>query len=97
MDSLTAQATMTWDGTTGSGLFYFSEAGEFRKFIAQRWMGSGNDATLHEWIITAHKSDTFTGIRIPVDLEATWKLESGDWTWLRLKIIDIEYNITHIY
>jgi hypothetical protein len=26
-------------------------------------------------------------------MEATWMLESGPWTWLKLEITDIRYNI----
>ena len=31
--------------------------------------------------------------RIPVYLTAEWELETGPWTWLQLRINNIEYNI----
>jgi hypothetical protein len=83
---------MTYNGTTGSGSFYFDEKGNFIKFSAQRYMASEDDTTLKEWIITASESRIMNGINIPVKLEATWKLENSDWTWLKLEITDIEYN-----
>jgi hypothetical protein len=33
------------------------------------------------------------GVKIPVKLTATWKLDEGDWTWLKLEITEIKYNI----
>ncbi len=97
MDDLSAKASMTYQGTTGSGVFYFDETGDFMKFSAQRYMESGDDAELHEWIITANESKVMNGIKIPVELEATWKLKDGDWTWLKLEITDIEYNTAKQY
>ena len=97
INEFSAKATMTYGGTTGSGVFYFDENGNFKKFTAQRYMGSGKDAKLREWIITAKESSIINGISIPVKLDATWKLDSGNWTWLKLEITDIEYNKTEVY
>jgi len=89
---LTAKATLAYKGITGTGHFHFNENGDFIKYSAQRYMGSGEDARLREWIITAIKNKKLNGIKIPVDLEATWKLEDKNWTWLKLQITEIEYN-----
>ena len=94
IDNLSAKALMTYKGTSGSGVFYFDEDGNFTKYIAQRYMGTDEDAKLKEWIITVSESRVMHDIKIPVKMEATWKLEGGDWTWLKLEITDIEYNKT---
>ena len=26
-------------------------------------------------------------------MTATWKLENEDWTWLKLEVVDIDYNV----
>jgi hypothetical protein len=57
-------------------------------------MGTDDDALLKEWIITVNENKIINGIKIPVKMEATWKLEGGDWTWLKIEITDIEYNKT---
>jgi hypothetical protein len=31
-------------------------------------------------------------MRIPTRIEVTWHLASGDFTWFRFKITEIEYN-----
>lgn len=92
IDNYSVKGTMTYKETSGSGIFYFDEKGDFKKFVAQRYMGSEEDAALKEWIISAIEYKEMDGIRVPVLLEATWKLDTGDWTWLKLEITEIEYN-----
>jgi hypothetical protein len=48
IDSLTAKATMTYQGTTGSGTFYFNQQGDFVKFCALRYKGNAPDAKRYE-------------------------------------------------
>jgi hypothetical protein len=96
MDQYSAKATITSNGTTGSGVFYFNENGDFIKFRTMRYRGADDNAQLEEWIVEASKSEVMSGIRIPVDLKATWKLKDADWTWLKLKITDIQYNMEKI-
>lgn len=93
LDAHSAKATMTYKGTTGSGTFYFNKEGFFEKFIALRYMGNAADAKRYKWVISAQEHAEFNGIKIPSKLEATWMLNSGPWTWLKLEITDIRYNI----
>lgn len=92
VDSLKAKATMNYKGTDGSALFYFNENGDFVKFSAMRYMGSGDKAVLKEWIITANEYQVFSRIKIPTKMEATWKLDTVDFTWYKLEVYDVEYN-----
>jgi len=92
IDSLSAKATMNYKGTSGSGTFYFNEQGDFVKYSALRYKDIEADAQRYEWVITVKEHSIKNGIKIPTIMEATWKLESGDWTWLKLEITDIEYN-----
>ncbi len=97
IDENSARATMAYRGTTGSGIFYFDEQGNFIRFSALRYMGGDDDATRKEWIITVNESRVKNGIHIPVKMAATWKLDTGDWTWLKIEITDIEYNTSDKY
>jgi hypothetical protein len=92
IDSLSAKATMTYKGTSGSAVFTFNENGDFVKFSAMRYKDSDEKAQLKEWIITLSDYKVYDGIKIPVKGEATWKLDNGDFTWYKLKIYDVEYN-----
>ena len=90
IDDHSARATMTYRGTTGSGVFYFNTDGQFEKFIAMRYKENKPDAKQYEWIITANEYATFDGLEVPSRTNVTWRLEEGDWTWLRLRIEDLK-------
>ncbi|NMC42135.1 MAG: hypothetical protein GYA43_13355 [Bacteroidales bacterium] len=92
VDDRTASATMSYKGTTGSGTFIFDDNGDFVKFSALRYMGNKPDSKRYEWVIMVEGYKTFEGIKVPSKMTATWKLEEGDWTWLKLEIADIRYN-----
>lgn len=89
IDENSARATMNYKGTEGSGVFHFDKKGDFKKFTAMRY----KDTTLTEWVVNATKTELRNGIRIPVECNAAWKLEDGYWTWLKIKITHIEYNL----
>ncbi|WP_373523371.1 DUF6544 family protein, partial [Aquiflexum sp.] len=86
LDHQSAKATITFKGTTGSGIFTFKENGEFEKFSALRYMGSGPEAHRIEWVVKALETKEINGIKIPVKCDATWRLESGDWTWAQIEV-----------
>lgn len=92
INNYSARATMEYKGTRGSGEFYFDKNGKFEKFTAMRYQDSNNTKPT-EWIVTATKTKEINGINIPMECEASWVLDSGKWTWLKLKIKHIEYNV----
>ena len=87
-----AKATMEFKGAKGSGVFHFDEKGIFKKFVAMRYQDSNAEEPT-EWTVIATKTEERNGIKIPIECEASWNLESGKWTWLKLKITDIQYNV----
>jgi len=95
IDDYSARATMDYKGTKGSGEFHFDENGNFEKFVAMRYQDP-NDSEPTPWVVTATKTEERNGIKIPTECEATWELEGGKWTWLRLRITDIQYNVTEM-
>jgi hypothetical protein len=92
LDEFAARATMIYKGTKGSGEFYFQKDGTFKKFVAMRYQGS-DAANPTKWTVTATKTEERHGITIPTVCEASWALEQGEWTWLKLKITDFQYNV----
>ncbi len=92
IDSLSAKATMDYRGTKASGTFYFNEQGDFIKYSALRYKGNEPDAKPYEWVVNVIEHAIMDGVKIPVKMSATWKLDEGDWTWLELEVIDIQYN-----
>lgn len=96
IDEYSARATMNYNGTKGSGIFSFNKNGDFIKFSAMRYKDIDENAQLKEWLVEVTKSNVINGIKIPVEIQATWKLEDEDWTWLKLKITELQYNIEEI-
>lgn len=92
INDTTAKATMTFNGTSGSGMFYFNSNGDFIRFSALRYMGNEPDARRYEWVLLVDEHKSFEGIVVPSKMTATWNLDHKNWTWLKLKITDIKYN-----
>jgi len=92
LDEYSAKATMDYNGTKGAGEFHFDEEGNFRRFVAMRYQDSNSEQPT-EWTVIATKTEERNEIKIPVECKASWKLESGKWTWLKLKIKEIKYNV----
>jgi hypothetical protein len=88
----TAQATLTYKGASGRGIFHFNDEGDFTRFSAMRFMGNDPEAPRREWILDVQEYATFEGLYIPSLMTATWKLEDSDWTWLQLRIEEVQYN-----
>ena len=92
IDASSAKATMDYKGTKGTGMFYFNKQGDFVKYIALRYKGNKPNAERYEWVIDVKEHAVMNGIKIPIKMTATWKLDEGDWTWLEMEITDIKYN-----
>lgn len=92
IDSLSAKATMDYKGTIGSGTFYFNKQGDFVKYSALRYKGNQPDAKRYQWVINVKEHAVLNGVKIPIKMTATWKLDKGDWTWLEMEVTDIKYN-----
>jgi len=91
-DSLSAKATMTHGGITASGIFRFDISGDMVSFEARRYYDRKDGPTLENWLVTNTGFGEFEGIRMPVKSAVTWKLAGGDFTWLQLEIVGVEYN-----
>ena len=92
LDSNSVKATMEYNGTKGSGIFYFDQDRQFKKFVALRYKDV-HDTKPTKWTVTASKIEERNGIKIPTECEASWSLDTEKWTWLKLKIKHIEYNV----
>lgn len=97
IDSKSAKATMSYKDVTASAVFYFNEQGEFTNMIAERYMDIDGQFSLEKWSTPISEYGEFNGIRIPIKGEAVWHLKSGDFSYIRLEITDIEYNNPSIY
>ncbi len=97
LDSLSAKATMTYKGVTASAVFYFNEIGQLINFKADRYMEKEGTFELRPWSIPLDAYRELNGLILPVSGEAIWHLEEGDFSYIRLEIIEVEYNDDSTY
>ncbi len=92
IDNISARATMRYKNITASGIFFFTEHGDVRGFEAMRFGDFNGKTSLEKWHIRSMEFKVFDGIRIPCRSEVTWKLKDADFTWLKLELLQVDYN-----
>jgi hypothetical protein len=87
---LAARATMTYGGITASGVFAFDAVGNVRNFQAKRY----RETSTEDWLVEAKDAGETTraGRRYPARWDVSWRLDTGDWTWLELEIFSVTYD-----
>lgn len=89
VDDLSARATMTYAGVTGSAVFAFDPAGRPLRMTAQRYLGAGAGAKLERWEVTMRAWRPMGGALIPTEGSVTWKLAAGDFEYFRWEITNV--------
>ena len=97
IDSNSAKATISCKGATASSILNFNEKGELTNFVAQRYRDIGGKFVMETWSTPIKEYKEINGSRIPVKGEGVWNLSSGDFSYIRLEITDIEYNNPSTY
>lgn len=96
IDQLTVKATMTYKGTSGTAVYHFEESGDLQKVSALRYKDSDEQAKPIECIGEVIETNEVNGIRLPTKLEVSWMLDEGKFTWYKVEIYDVEFNVPTI-
>jgi len=97
LDSGSARAVMSYKGVTASAVFSFNDSGDLSRVTAKRYRETNGKYTLEDWEVVAKGYREYQGIRIPNQMDVTWKLRTGDFTWYRVEITEVEYNKPEVY
>ena len=97
IDSTSAKVTITYGGVTASAILYFDEEGKLTNFEARRYYTEGDRSSLEIWTTPIKEYRDINGMRLPVKGEGVWKLEPGDFPYIKVEITDIEYNNSTLY
>jgi hypothetical protein len=90
IDDKSAKATISDKGVTASAILYFNEKGELKNFVGERFCSlTGKNET---WSTPISEYKEINGMRIPIKGEGVWNLSSGDFSYIRVEITDIEYS-----
>jgi hypothetical protein len=92
IDASSATATMSYGGVTASATFVFDRQGRLTDMTADRY--NDTKGRLLPWSTPISSYGEFAGVRVPAEGQGRWKYESGDFTYIRLRVTDIEYGIT---
>lgn len=95
IDANSARATMTYGGISAPATFIFDDQGRLTNMIAERYYLAGDE--LETWQTPIYGYDTFGGVRVSSEGEGIWKLDSGDFAYIRLHLTDLEYDEPSLY
>ncbi len=94
IDENSAKATISQQGITASVVVHVDEQGHLTEVTAQRYMAEQVGYRLEPWSGQFDEYQEVNGMLIPTRMEATWHLASGEFTWFRSELTEIEYNQT---
>jgi hypothetical protein len=92
IDSRSAKAAMSYHRMTSSAVFHFNEKGQVTNFVAERYRENNGRYDLETWSTPIYDYKEINGIMIPTSGEAVWNLSSGDFSYIKLEITDVDYN-----
>jgi len=92
IDSHHAQATITYGNTSASGIYTFNKEGLPELFEAKRYGDFDGKFSMETWSVKTTRYETFNDIKVGSSSEVTWKLSTGDFTWLKLDVIQLNYS-----
>lgn len=90
IDTTSARATMEYGGSRGSAVFFFDEQGRPTNMTADRFDREYGGVVPWSTPITAYGE--FHGIRIPTEGEGVYARPDGDFSYIRLTIIEVDYD-----
>ncbi|TBN04309.1 hypothetical protein EYD45_06735 [Hyunsoonleella flava] len=93
VDDTSAKAIFSSKSQSVSGIFRFNAKGDIVSFETDRFYGGGSDSKKEKWIIDVIDYKVYDTYRIPYKCKVTWRLREGDFNWLNLEVLDVDYNI----
>lgn len=83
-----ARATMHYGGVTVSAVFFFDAQGRPVNMVAARYNDSRD--RIESWSTPFSAYGEFGGVRVPTAGEGVWRYDTGDFTYIRLRVTAIE-------
>ncbi len=93
IDEKSAKATMNYKGLETSVTLIFDDSSNLLSIETMRYKETDENAQRLKCVGTIIEHKEVQGITIPTKIEITWFLEEGEFTWYKLEIYDIEFNV----
>ncbi|MGI6067051.1 MAG: DUF6544 family protein [Bacillota bacterium] len=97
IDAHSAQATMTYGGITASAIFKFNDQGEVTDYLCDRYMTVDDGYRLEKYSVPMEDYQELDGLQIPTRAVGMWKLHTGDFSYYKAEVTEIEYNKPLVY
>ncbi|WP_367112742.1 MULTISPECIES: DUF6544 family protein [Virgibacillus] len=94
MDDLNCKATITYNGTTATGIFKFNKDGEMISFTTDdRWVDSGDGIyEKRSWSAICSDYKENKGFMQPTQFKAVWHYDDGDLVYFDSDNMKIEFK-----
>jgi len=98
IDSNSAKATLSFNGESVSGIFYFNDIGEMIFFTSNDRYMSEKDGSYSNipWSVEVSDYNEINGIKIPGFVKAMWNFKKGSFKYFKGRITNIEYNVNTV-
>lgn len=96
IDATSAQVTLSLGAHRVSAILSFSADGDLVNFVSKdRAQSDGKTSANYPWWTPMSDYRSFDGVRLPSIGEAQWEEPSGLWTYARIRILDVTYDVAH--
>ncbi|MFW5894966.1 MAG: DUF6920 family protein [Bacillota bacterium] len=85
IDDKSAKGILTHKGISVEAIFTFDDEGLIKRVEASRYKETDDDATRIPCIGTIKAYTAVDGVKVPSEIEITWMLEEGPFTWYRFE------------
>ncbi len=92
IDAQSVKVTICQPSITVSAVLHVNEQGQMTHLTAERFLAEGKSFRLERWSAQCQEYHEVSGMLIPTRVEVTWNLASGDFSYFRGEITEIEYN-----
>ena len=92
IDANSVKGTIRIGENSASAVLHVTESGQFANFVADRYMSAGDTFSLESWSTPVDDYADIQDLRLPVSGEGVWHLSAGDFSYIRLRITDLDYD-----
>jgi len=92
IDSSSARATINYQEVKASAIFNFNQQGNLIRTEAMRYKESDEDAERIKCTGELGGFKTVDGIKVPTEIDVSWYLEEGKFTWFKVKVDEIGFE-----
>lgn len=93
VDTRSARATLSLADLTVAAVFHFDGEAQLNGVTAARYRQENGKFALRKWSGQVKDYQHVGGIRIPMKVQASWHLDSGEFACFQARITEIEYNV----